>query len=130
MPAPTAPTYSVAAFVVVHTALRDLLDAGSGAGSVKIRNAADLLLAQIPLTDPCGTVSGTTGQLTLTAAARDESADAQGTAAYGELCDSAGLVHLALPAQAGSSAVSGKLVLNTLTILSGAPVEVVSITIG
>lgn len=130
MPAPTTYTYSAAALVAAHTAFKALLDAGSGPGSIKIRDAADVLLAQVPLTDPCGTVNGTTGQLTITPSGRDESADASGTAAYGEFCDSAGLVHLALPAQAGGAAVSGKIVLNTLTIVAGGPVEVLSATIG
>ena len=130
MPAPTIATYSAAALVAAHTAFKDLIDAGTGAGSIKIRDAADVLLAQIPLTDPCGSVNGTTGQLTITPSARDESADATGTAAYGEFCDSAGLVHLSLPAQAGGAAVSGKLVINSLSILAAGPVEVLSAIIG
>ena len=39
-------------------------------------------------------------------------------------------MHLALPAQAGAVAVSGKLVLNTLTIVIGGPVDILSATIG
>ena len=130
MAVPSVATYSATALVAANTSFRDLIDSGSGAGSVKIRDSADVLLAQIPLTDPCGTVNGTTGQLTITASARDESADATGTAAYGEFCDSTGAVHLALPAQAGGTAVSGKIVINTLSIIAGAPVELVSATIG
>lgn len=130
MAVPTVATYSAAALVAAHTAFKDLIDAGAGAGSIKIRDAADVLLAQIPLTDPCGTVNGTTGQLTITPSGRDESADATGTAAYGEFCDSNGLVHLSLPAQAGSAAVSGKIVLNSLSIVAGGPVEVLSATVG
>ena len=130
MAVPTVATYSVAALVAAHTAFKDLIDAGAGAGSIKIRDAADVLLAQIPLTDPCGSVNGTTGQLTITPSGRDESADATGTAAYGEFCDSAGLVHLSLPAQAGSAAVSGKIVINSLSIVAGGPVEVLSATVG
>ena len=130
MAAPTVATYSAAALVAANTSFKDLIDAGAGAGSIKIRDAADVLLAQIPLTDPCGTVNGTTGQLTITPSGRDESADATGTAAYGEFCDSDGLVHLSLPAQAGSAAVSGKLVINSLSIVAGGPVEVLSATVG
>lgn len=130
MPAPASATYSVAAKVAAITTFRDLIDTGVGAGSIKIRDAADVLLAVIPLADPCGSINGATGQLTLAIAARDESADASGTAAYGELCDVAGAVQLALPAQAGSAAVAGFLVLNTLTIVIGGPVEVLSATVG
>jgi len=130
MAVPGSATYSAAAKVAAHTAFRDLIDTGVGVGSIKIRDSADVLLATHPLLDPCGTVNGTTGQLTLSLGARDESADASGTAAYAEICDVAGAVHLALPAQAGSVAVSGKVVLNTLTIVSGGPVEILSATIG
>jgi hypothetical protein len=130
MAVPSVATYSAAALVAAHTAFKDLIDAGTAGGSIKIRDAADVLLATIPLTDPCGTVNGTTGQLTITMAGRDESADADGTAAYGEFCDSNGLVHLSLPAQAGSAAVSGKIVINALTIVAGGPVEVLSATVG
>ena len=130
MPAPSVATYSVAALVAAQTSFRDLIDAGVAAGSIKIRDAADVLLAQIPLTDPCGTVNGTTGQLTITPSGRDESADASGTAAYGEFCDSAGLVHLSLPAQEGLAAVSGKLVLNTLVVVADGPVQAVSTVVG
>lgn len=130
MAVPSVATYSAASLVAAHTAFRDLLDAGAGAGSIKIRDAAGVLLAQVPLNDPCGTVNGATGQLTLTMSGRDESADASGTAAYGEFCDSAGLVHLSLPTQAGVASVSGKLVLNTLVIVASGPVEVLSATVG
>ena len=130
MAVPTVAAYSAAALVAANTSFKDLIDAGAGAGSIKIRDAADVLLAQIPLTDPCGTVNGTTGQLTITPSGRDESADATGTAAYGEFCDSNGLVHLSLPAQAGSAAVSGKIVINSLSIVAGGPVEVLSATVG
>lgn len=130
MPVPSAYTYSAAALVAAHTAFRDLLDAKTGNATIKIRDASDVLLATITLADPCGTVNGTTGQLTLDIYAREEAADAGGEAAYGEICDGAGAVHLALPTQQGSAAVSGKLVMNTLTVVEGAPVEVLSATIG
>ena len=130
MPAPTVATYSPAALIAAHTSFRDLIDSGSGAGFIRIRDSADVQLAQIPLTDPCGTVNGTTGQLTITMSGRDESADASGTAAYGEFCNSDGTVYLSLPAQAGTAAVSGYIVINTLTIVAGGPVEVLSAVIG
>lgn len=130
MAVPSVATYSAAALMAAHTSFKNLIDAGTTGGFIKIRDAADVLLATIPLTDPCGTVNATTGQLTITMAGRDESADATGTAAYGEFCDSDGLVHLSLPAQAGSAAVSGKIVINSLSIVAGGPVEVLSATVG
>lgn len=129
MPAPSVATFSVASLVAAHTQLLNLIDTGS-AGFVRIRDSADVLLAEITLTDPAGTVNGTTGQLTITMAGRDESANASGTAAYAQITQSDGTVHLALPAQAGTTAVSGKIVLNTLSIVAGLPVEILSITIG
>jgi len=130
MPAPAQATYSAAALVAAHTSFRDTIDSGSAAGFIRIRSSTDVLLAQVPLSDPCGTVNGTTGQLTLSIAGPDSSADNTGTAAYGEVCDSDGDVHLALPAEAGSSPVAGKLVLNTLAITAGGTVTIVSATIG
>ena len=130
MTVPTVATYSAAALVAAHTSFRDLIDSGSTGGLIRIRSSADVLLAEIPLSDPCGTVNGTTGVLTFSVAARDESADATGTAAYGEFCTSAGTVHLALPAQAGTTAVAGKIVINTLSIVAAGPVEVLSAVIG
>lgn len=128
MPAPTVATYSVDTLVAAHTAVRDLIDSGSGAGFIRIRSAADALLAQVALADPCGTVSGTTGQLTLTIAAAGTAA--AGTAAYAEICSSDGAVKLALPCQAGTVAVPGKLVLNTLDLQAGGAVDIVGATIG
>lgn len=130
MPAPLVATYSAAALIAAQTAFKTLIDAGLAAGSIKIRSATDVLLAQVPLVYPCGTVSGTTGQLVFAIAGPDTSADASGTAAYGEFCDSAGLVHLSLPAVAGTTVVSGYLVINTLSVVAGGTVEVISAVIG
>lgn len=130
MPAPSIATFSAAALVAAHTTFKDLIDAGAGAGSIKIRSAADALLAQVPLVDPCGAVNGTTGQLAFAIAGPDASADADGTAAYAEFCDSNGLVHLALPAVAGASPLSGYIVLNTLTVVTGGSVDILSATVG
>jgi len=128
MAVPAVATYSAQAKIDAHTAFLALIDAGT-AGNIKIRNSADALLCTTTLTDPAGTVNGTTGQLTITQAST-ANASATGTAAYAEICDSSGTVHLAIPAQQGTSAVSGKIVLNTLSLVSGGPVEILSCTIG
>jgi hypothetical protein len=130
MAVPSVATYSADAKIDAHTAFLALIDAGSGAGAVKIRDSSDVLLATCPLDDPAGTVNGTTGQLTFAFDGRDEAADANGTIAYAEFCDSDGTVHLSIPAQAGTSPVSGKIVFNTLTVIAGTPVEILSATIG
>jgi len=130
MAVPSSATWSVAALSAAHTGVINTIDGGASAGSVKIRDASDVLLAEIALSDPCGTVSGGTGQLAFSFAGPDTSADATGTAAYAEICDSDGNVHLALPAEAGTVAVSGKIVLNTLSIVAGTNVEIASGTVG
>jgi hypothetical protein len=130
MTVPTVATYSAAAKVAAHTAFRDLIDAGTGPGYIAIRDAYDVLLSTIDLDDPCGTVNGTTGQLTFDIPGPDTSAAASGTAAYGEFCDSDDNVHLSLPAQAGAAPASGYIVLNTLTIVATGEVQVISATIG
>lgn len=128
MAVPSVATYSVQAKIDAHTALLALIDAGT-AGAVKLRTSADVLLCTIPLTDPAGTVNGTTGQLTLTQASTSN-ASASGNVAYAELCSSDGTVHLALPAQQGTSAVSGKWVMNTLALVEDGPVQLLSMVIG
>lgn len=133
MPAPAQATYSAAALVAAHTSFRDLLDNHATLpGAIKIRTAGDVLLGTATLADPSGTVNGSTGQLSLDVdpVLRDESADAGGDIAYVEICDGAGVVHLALPAQAGTAPVSGKAVFNTLTVVAGGPIEITSVTIG
>ena len=130
MAVPSVATYSVAALEDAHTTFRDLIDAGTGAGKIFIRDSADVLLAEIPLVDPCGTVSGVTGQLTFAISGPDTSADATGTAAYAEIADSDNNVHLSIPAQAGTVAVSGYIVMNTLSVIAASPVSIVSAVIG
>jgi hypothetical protein len=128
MAVPTIATYSVAAKEAAHLSFRDLIDAGASNGTLKIRDASDVLLVTVPLADPCGTVSAVTGILTITA--QVATTIATGTAAYGELCDSTGTVHLSIPAVAGTSSVSGKLVLNSLNVLINSEITIVSATIG
>lgn len=123
MTTPVAITWAAPAFVVAHTALLTAL----AGGTVKVRNAADVLLASVTLASPAGTVHGTTGQITLTTAVG--TASAAGTAAYGELCNSAGAVLCAMPCATGTSAAPGYLALNTLTLLAGGAVTITG-TIG
>lgn len=133
MSVPASQTFSVTTLVGVHTWFRDLIDSHATLpGLLRLRDAADVLLSEVPLADPCGAVNVATGQLTfdIDPTPRDESANAGGVIAYGEICDGYGDVHLALPAQAGTVAVSGKIVANTLTVVAGGPVEVFSVTVG
>lgn len=128
-----AHSYSVAALVAAHTAIRDLLDSDAslpGKLDIYDDSVTPVLLGTITLTDPCGSINGTTGQLTLAQGAREESAPAGGTAAFGVFKAGDGSEVLTLDCQAGTEPVSGALVLNTLTIVLGGPIELVSATIG
>lgn len=129
MPAPLSATYSLAVLVAARTAFLNLIDAGTGAGKIKVRSSTDALLVSIPLSDPGGTVSGVTGVLTLSIPAA-VNATATGTAAYAEITDSDDAVLLSLPAQQGTATVSGKIVLNSLSLVTGSPVQILSATIG
>lgn len=129
MPAPATYTYSAQSLIDAQTAFRDLVDAGSSNGTIKLRDESDTLLAEIPLDDPSGTIDGA-GQLTITASGPDTSADATGTCSYGEICDSDSNVLLSIPAEQGASGVSGKIVISNTSIVAGAEVSLVSCTVG
>lgn len=72
------------------TAVRDTIDAGSGAGVLQIGTTGmGTVLAEITLNDPSGTVSGSV--LTLSGFPKsDTSANATGTAAAARIRDSSG----------------------------------------
>ncbi len=129
MTVPTVATYSATALVDANTSFLDLVDGAATAGTIKIRDSADVLLATIVLNDPSGTVSGVTGTLTFSAPSQVVGS-ISGTAAYGEICDGDGVVYLSLPAQEGIAPVTGYVVLNTLTIIAGEPVGLISGTVG
>lgn len=130
MAVPTVATFSAAAIIAAHTSLKNLIDGGSSNGKIRVRNSADVLLADVPLVDPCGTVNGTTGQLVFAISGPDTSADVSGTAAYVEFVDSDNVVYLSLPAIQGTAPVSGKVVFNTLAITETLPVTALSATVG
>jgi hypothetical protein len=124
MSVPTAATYSAAALIPANTGLLSQLNGGT----LKLRNAADALLATLTLPNPAGTVNGTTGVLTLSTVAGTVATE--GTAAYGEFCQSDGTVILSIPTIASAIAVSGRLALNTLTLIQGADITLLPGTLG
>ena len=129
MPAPAQYTYSAVALVAAQTSFLDEVDGGTGAGKIFLYSEADLLLAEIPLDDPSGTVDGA-GQLTLTATVPEASAPAAGVCTWGTICDGDDVVLLSAPAEEGAVAVSGKIVVSNTTIAVGTEVGLVSCTIG
>ena len=121
--------YSADLWIAAHTAVLGVINGGASDPTVKIRDADDVLLATIVLDEATSAVSGTTGDLTLEILTQEDSAPASGTASYAEICDGDGAVHATLDCQAGTSPVPGYIVINTLSIVSGAPVEMLSATI-
>lgn len=85
-----AVTYSTAVKTARMTAVRDQIDAGSGAGVLQIGTTGmGTVLADITLNDPSGTISGAV--LTLSGFPKsDTSANASGTAAAARIRDSSG----------------------------------------
>lgn len=129
MAAPYLDQWSPATKIAVHEGFVSFLDGPSGNASITIHRNDDVLLAEIPLTRPCGTVNPTTGLITMTALALEESAPAGGFAAYATLRDSAGVPVRSLGCQAGSVPVINKCVLNNLEITESSRVELVSMEI-
>lgn len=119
-------TYSADALASAHTALRDDLNDGA----LVILDASDVELARVTLDNPSGTVDLATGTLTFTILSQEDSAPASGTADHAELRTSGGVFYLRMPCTEGTSAVSGECVMNTLNVVEGTSVEVVSLVIG
>lgn len=130
MAAPYLLTYPPSLLVMVHILLLGQIDGETTPGKVTVHDSADVLLAEIPLSDPGGTVNETTGALTLAPSGPETDAPAAGTASYATLRDGAGGAIHSLPCEAGTSPVAGKCVLNTLSIQQGGTVELVSWVIG
>ena len=124
-----AHAYSAALWVAAHTAALAVIVGGASTPKLRIRDASDVLLAEIILDDATSAVNGTSGDITLEVDTQEDAAPASGTASYCEILDGDGDVHLTLDCQAGSTPVSGACVLNTLSIVEDAPVNVLSIVI-
>lgn len=83
-----AVTYSTAAKSARMTAVVNEIDAGAGAGKLKIRNSSNTILATITLADPSGTVSNGVLTFDFDPDVSDTSADATGTADNAIITDS------------------------------------------
>jgi len=112
------------------TAMITAIDAGSGPGVLSIYSGtrpatggtATTLLAELTLSDPCGTVSG--GVLTFNAITQDSSANASGTASWARIADSDATFVLDLGV--GTAGSGMEIILNTTTIVAGGPVGMTS----
>ena len=115
-------------------AIRDAIDAGSGAGTLKIYNGTKpatgytplvgfTLLATLTFSDPSapGASGGTVTYSTIT---QDLVADATDTATWARILDSA--ANVVMDIDVAMTAGSNKIVLNTTSIVAGGPVSVTS----
>ena len=117
-----AVTYATSLKTTRMTAVRDAIDAGSGAGTIEIGTSGmATVLAVLTLSDPCGSVSGDT--LTFSAITSDSSADATGTAAEARIKDSSGNV-IVSGLTVGTSGAN--INLNTTSITAGGTVSLSS----
>lgn len=123
------------------TAIRDALDAGSGAATANFYTgtqpaaggalSGNTLLGTTTLSDPCGSITGRT--LTIPAPTADSAADADGTATFVRFTDSAGVFVMDIPVMtaaawdalsANEKSAQGLMVtLNITSILAGGPIS-------
>jgi hypothetical protein len=120
------------------TALRDLIDIGGGGGIQFYEGsdvpaspetaATDLLLGEIPLADPCGTIGDSGGLATLTLSVpRTVTAVATGVIGWARFVDGAGVAHCDRVAVAAGSA--GAVVVTELQVYLGGEMQLLSCVI-
>lgn len=128
------PKLTNAAANAAADAVVDLVDAGAGAGTLRIYDgtppatadtalSGNTLLAQLTMSDPAfGAASA--GVATASAITQDSAADATGTASFFRVLDSNAIVIF----QGTVGTASADLILNTVSIVAGAIVSVSSFT--
>ncbi len=124
-----AVTYSTAAKTARMQAIADLIDAGSGPGTIEIGSAAMAsVLATLSLADPCGSAASGVLTLDFDPDIEDSSADATGTTAAAQIKDSDGTVVISglTVGMAGSGA---DIILINTNIVTGQPVLLTTGTI-
>ena len=122
--------YSAAAKVAANTSFRELLDSESGNAKMLLVNSGGTTLATITFDDPCGTVNGTTGQLTLTVHQNEANAPETGTIDEARIVDGADNVHLTIPVKQGTAPDPGWVVVSSTSVIAGGAINAQSVTIG
>ena len=119
------------------TPIRDAIDAGSGAGTIKVYTSpmatlpsdaisTQTLLGTLTFSDPSGaTPSG--GVFTASAITQDSSADATGTAAWARIADSAGVTVMDIDITVTGG--GGAMQMNTTSVVVGGPILVSALTV-
>lgn len=124
-----------AALQAAMDAVVDLIDAGAGAGTIKIYTAsqpanADVaissqtLLATLTFSDPAFGATNSSGVATASAITSDSSADATGTATWARIADSNG--NTIFDCDVGTSGAT--INLNSVAITTGGTVSITSFT--
>jgi hypothetical protein len=124
-----ASAYSLAAWVAAHDALLTVISTGTGTDQAAVFvDSSDTVLATVPL-DLATSDVGVDGTLTLEIDGSPPNATATGTADRVIVQDKDGDPVLELDCKVGTVAEAGYMVMNTLSIVSGMPVDITSFTI-
>lgn len=118
--------YSTAAKNARLNAVVAQIDAGAGAGKLKIRDSSNVVLATLTLADPCGTVSAGVLTFDFDPDISDISADASGTAANAIITDDADTTVIS-GLTVGTSGTN--VVLDSVSITAGQTVTITAGTI-
>ena len=121
-----AVTYSTTVKAARMTAVRDTIDAGVGAGKLEILDASDVLLAEIQLVEPCGSVAGAVLTFDFDPDISDTAANASGTAAKAQIKDGSGVAQVT-GLTVGTSAAD--IILDSVAITAGQTVTITAGTI-
>ena len=116
--------------------IKTAIDAGSGAGLIKIYNGTQpslpsdafttqTLLGTLTFSDPCG--SSSAGTLTFSAITQDSSADATGTATWARITDSA--ANVVFDCDVGVTGGGATLQFNTTNFVITGPILISSFTV-
>lgn len=130
-------TLSTAGKTAVLTAINDLLNAGSGAATIKLYTGTkpagpniavttQTLLGTLTCSDPAGSIDGSQ-QLVFGSITQDSSADNNGTATWARLADSNGTAVIDVDVTTTGS--GGFLQMNTTNIVAGGPILISSLII-
>lgn len=125
-------SYTPELIIPAHDAVLTRIDAGAGTGpaAFHIYDTDDVLLVELPLAEPAGSVDQAAGVLTLDPGPAGTAA-ATGDASYANLVDNDDVVlGDGFEVQEGTEAVAGYVVLSTTSIVQDGTVELISATIG
>lgn len=122
-------SYSVAAWTAAHQGLLDLIATGSGTPVIRIVDSQLNVLAEATIDTTASFVNDQNGKLTIAIGEQESASPIGGTAFEARIYNKNNALVMKMPCQVGSSAVAGYCVMNTLTILAGAPLEILQVSV-